>query len=31
MMQDGAIVVPDRPGWGSDIDEDALRAHPVPG
>jgi galactonate dehydratase len=29
IMQDGAIIVPDRPGWGSDIDEEALRAHPA--
>lgn len=25
---DGHLLVPDRPGWGCDIDEDALRAHP---
>jgi galactonate dehydratase len=29
IMLDGAILVPDRPGWGSDINEDALRAHPA--
>jgi L-alanine-DL-glutamate epimerase-like enolase superfamily enzyme len=25
---EGHMIVPDRPGWGSDIDEDALRARP---
>jgi L-alanine-DL-glutamate epimerase-like enolase superfamily enzyme len=28
---DGEMLVPDRPGWGSDIDEDALRARPPRG
>ncbi|UUX94970.1 mandelate racemase/muconate lactonizing enzyme family protein [Aquabacterium sp. J223] len=28
---DGAMRVPDRPGWGSDLDEDALRARPPRG
>lgn len=27
-LEDGCVCVPDRPGWGSDIDEEALRAHP---
>jgi len=26
---DGELVVPDRPGWGSDINEDVVRAHPL--
>lgn len=26
---DGSLVVPDRPGWGSDIDEEVVRAHPL--
>ena len=25
---DGHLIMPDRPGWGCDIDEDAVRAHP---
>lgn len=25
---DGHLIVPDGPGWGCDIDEDAIRAHP---
>lgn len=25
---DGHLIVPDRPGWGCDINEDAVRAHP---
>jgi L-alanine-DL-glutamate epimerase-like enolase superfamily enzyme len=25
---EGYLVVPDRPGWGTDPIEDALRAHP---
>jgi galactonate dehydratase len=29
LLQDGNVIVPDRPGWGSAIDEDALRAHPA--
>ena len=28
-MKDGALLVPDRPGWGADVNEDALREHPV--
>ncbi|MCI5075074.1 mandelate racemase/muconate lactonizing enzyme family protein [Oricola sp.] len=27
-IENGEIVVPTRPGWGSDINEDALAAHP---
>jgi L-alanine-DL-glutamate epimerase-like enolase superfamily enzyme len=27
-IENGEIVVPNRPGWGSDINEDALKAHP---
>lgn len=27
----GELHIPDRPGWGADVDEDALRAHPVRG
>jgi len=22
------MLVPDRPGWGADVNEEALRAHP---
>jgi galactonate dehydratase len=29
VLERGHILVPDRPGWGSDIDEAALRAHPA--
>ena len=25
---DGYLIVPDRPGWGCDLNEDAIRAHP---
>jgi L-alanine-DL-glutamate epimerase-like enolase superfamily enzyme len=28
VVEKGELVVPTRPGWGSDIDEEALRAHP---
>jgi L-alanine-DL-glutamate epimerase-like enolase superfamily enzyme len=28
VYEDGHLVVPDRPGWGTDPIEDALRAHP---
>lgn len=28
---DGEMIVPDRPGWGSEIVESALRAHPAKG
>jgi L-alanine-DL-glutamate epimerase-like enolase superfamily enzyme len=27
---DGHILVPTEPGWGAEIDEDVLRAHPWP-
>jgi L-alanine-DL-glutamate epimerase-like enolase superfamily enzyme len=27
-IRDGRIVLPTEPGWGTDINEDALRAHP---
>jgi galactonate dehydratase len=29
-IEDGQLVVPDRPGWGADIDEEVVRAHPLP-
>ena len=28
VYEDGHLIVPDRPGWGTDPVEDALRAHP---
>ena len=28
VIEDGYLVVPDRPGWGTEPIEDALRAHP---
>ena len=28
-LENGELLVPTRPGWGSDIDEDALRARPA--
>jgi L-alanine-DL-glutamate epimerase-like enolase superfamily enzyme len=28
-IDNGVLVVPDRPGWGTDIDEAAVRAHPA--
>jgi L-alanine-DL-glutamate epimerase-like enolase superfamily enzyme len=30
VIENGELIVPDRPGWGSDIDEDVVRAHPLP-
>jgi len=30
VIEDGELIVPDRPGWGCDIDEDVVRAHPLP-
>ena len=27
-IEDGHILLPTGPGWGTDIDEDVLRAHP---
>lgn len=29
-FENGELLLPDGPGWGSDIDEDAVRAHPAP-
>jgi L-alanine-DL-glutamate epimerase-like enolase superfamily enzyme len=26
--EDGHLVIPDRPGWGTEPNEEALRAHP---
>ena len=31
VVENGHMLVPDRPGWGTDIDEIALRAHPARG
>jgi galactonate dehydratase len=31
VVQDGWMLVPDRPGWGTDINEEALRARPARG
>ncbi|MDX1432341.1 MAG: mandelate racemase/muconate lactonizing enzyme family protein [Gammaproteobacteria bacterium] len=28
VIEDGHLVVPDGPGWGAELDEDAIRAHP---
>ena len=27
-IENGHLVIPDRPGWGTDPVEDAIRAHP---
>jgi len=27
-IENGEMLVPTRPGWGSDINEEALKAHP---
>jgi L-alanine-DL-glutamate epimerase-like enolase superfamily enzyme len=27
-FEDGRLILPDRPGWGTDPNEDAIRAHP---
>ncbi|MDC0068842.1 hypothetical protein OAL10_08640 [Gammaproteobacteria bacterium] len=27
-IKNGECVVSDRPGWGTDVNEDAVRAHP---
>ncbi len=27
-IQDGHLVIPDRPGWGTEPNEEGLRAHP---
>ena len=29
VVQQGELHIPDAPGWGAEVDEDALRAHPV--
>jgi galactonate dehydratase len=29
-IEAGELVVPTAPGWGADVDEDVLRAHPWP-
>jgi L-alanine-DL-glutamate epimerase-like enolase superfamily enzyme len=29
VVEDGMLVLPDRPGWGAEVNEEALRAHPV--
>jgi L-alanine-DL-glutamate epimerase-like enolase superfamily enzyme len=29
-IEDGHLVVPDRPGWGTAIDESVVAAHPLP-
>jgi L-alanine-DL-glutamate epimerase-like enolase superfamily enzyme len=29
IVEDGRMLVPDRPGWGADVNEDAVRAHPA--
>ena len=29
-IREGEVVVPTAPGWGADVDEDVLRAHPWP-
>jgi L-alanine-DL-glutamate epimerase-like enolase superfamily enzyme len=31
VFQDGHLVLPDRPGWGTEPNEEALRAHPPKG
>lgn len=31
VIRDGHIFLPQGPGWGADIDEEVLRAHPWPG
>jgi L-alanine-DL-glutamate epimerase-like enolase superfamily enzyme len=28
VIEDGELVIPDRPGWGADLDEGVARAHP---
>jgi L-alanine-DL-glutamate epimerase-like enolase superfamily enzyme len=28
-IEDGAFVLPAGPGWGTEVDEDVLRAHPA--
>ena len=29
-IEDGQLIVPDRPGWGADIVEEVVAAHPLP-
>ncbi|TWT00337.1 mandelate racemase/muconate lactonizing enzyme family protein [Reyranella sp. CPCC 100927] len=29
VIENGQLVVPTRPGWGADVNEDAIKAHPV--
>jgi L-alanine-DL-glutamate epimerase-like enolase superfamily enzyme len=29
VIENGRLVVPTRPGWGADVNEEAVRAHPV--
>jgi L-alanine-DL-glutamate epimerase-like enolase superfamily enzyme len=30
-VEQGELMLPEGPGWGSDVDEDVLRAHPAQG
>ncbi len=30
VIADGVLSLPKGPGWGTDVDEDAVRRHPVP-
>ena len=27
-IQGGELIIPDRPGWGTDLNEEAIAAHP---
>jgi galactonate dehydratase len=27
-IEDGHLLLPDGPGWGTEVNEDAVRAHP---
>ena len=29
VIEKGEFVIPTRPGWGADVNEEAIRAHPV--
>ena len=31
IMENGDLIVPDRPGWGVDVNEAAVKAHPPKG
>jgi hypothetical protein len=31
VVRDGHVFLPEGPGWGADINEEVLRAHPWPG